>query len=96
MALRLSSSALGAPLPKSEILTDFKAKIEKEPFDELVLDLTGIEKLFSWAIRVVVGLHKECAARGKPFSVETDNDSIVHLFKMLKLDSLFTVKAVGK
>ena len=93
--LVLDGSVLKNPTPDLNIPKQFKKELDESNSLRVVLDLTALEKVYSYAIALSVGLSKECSKRNREFSIKVSNEDIFSLFKMLKLEKLLNVQ-MGK
>ena len=86
----------GAGLMRREdihaLILKFKSRLSARPGCPVSLDCTGINKIYSEGIALVVGLYKECRRTNRSFSVEIADKKIIQLFKMLKLYDKMNVR----
>lgn len=59
---------------------------------EIVLDFTRLEYISSSGLRLLIGLRKNCAARGGKVIIEGMNDMVRGVFTMTGFSSLFEIK----
>lgn len=74
---------------------DFMNVMKEHPEIPVVLDLAGINKIFSKGIAVILKIYKECTAQNRPFSVHVYNDDLFSLFTLFKLDKAIAIKKVS-
>lgn len=60
-----------------------------------ILDLRGVTDVDSIGVNVIIGVFRECQARGLTFSVEVDDPHVAKLFRLLTLDRHFPVRTLA-
>lgn len=74
--------------------TELEKKL-KENFDgisELVFDFSGLEYISSAGLRVLLGSHKTMAAKGGVMTVKNANESIVDIFTITGMITIFNME----
>jgi len=59
---------------------------------DLTIDLADVEMIDSQGLAVFVVCHQTVSAKGGSLTVITDNEDILGLFRVMRLDQHFTVK----
>ncbi len=93
-SLVLDGSGLADPAVIAQVLEDFKRDLDGSQ-GSVGIDLRKHSKVYSQAIAVVIGLHKECAQRGRKFTVLLVDNDVLFLFKSLKLDRILDLQIDG-
>ncbi len=75
----------------TEVAPDFYKLSEKANL-EIVLDFTHLEYISSSGLRLLIGLRKDCAAKGGKVIIEKINDTIRNVFTMTGFYSLFEIR----
>jgi len=60
----------------------------------VVLDLTHIHEIDSMGMQLIIGLFKSCKEQAKTFRLEVASPHIQSVFRLCKLNTLFTVSEV--
>ena len=74
-----------------ELLETFNNIIEKGP-EEVLLDLMGLKSITSSGIGKIVLLYKELQKKKGVLKIEGVNDTIMEIFKIVKLDKLVEIR----
>lgn len=74
-----------------ELLETFNNIIEKGP-EEVLLDLKGLKSITSSGIGKIVLLYKELQKKKGVLKIEGVNDTIMEIFKIVKLDKLVEIR----
>ncbi|HUT65914.1 MAG TPA: STAS domain-containing protein [Spirochaetota bacterium] len=74
-----------------ELLETFNNIIEKGP-EEVLLDLKGLKSITSSGIGKIVLLYKELQKKKGVLRIEGVNDTIMEIFKIVKLDKLVEIR----
>jgi anti-sigma B factor antagonist len=74
-----------------ELLETFNNIIEKGP-EEVLLDLQGLKSITSSGIGKIVLLYKELQKKKGVLKIEGVNDTIMEIFKIVKLDKLVEIR----
>ena len=90
--LRLDGSGLKDNDPSQDVADKFRRDLNETQGIPVVLDISAINTIYSPGIGIVVGLYKECQKQNRGFEVEVKDENIYNLFKMLKLDKVFTIR----
>jgi len=73
----------------------FNSIIEKNP-GEVVIDMEGLKSITSSGIGKIVLLYKELQKKGGKIKIIGVNDTIMQIFKIVKLDKLVEIESVNK
>jgi anti-anti-sigma factor len=74
-----------------ELMKAFNALIEKKP-GEVVIDLSELHTITSSGIGKIVLLYKELGKNDGKVRITGVNDTIMQIFKIVKLDKLMDIK----
>ena len=74
-----------------ELLETFNNLIETGP-EEVLLDLMGLKSITSSGIGKIVLLYKELQKKKGVLKIEGVNDTIMEIFKIVKLDKLVEIR----
>ncbi len=74
-----------------ELLETFNNIIEKGP-EEVLLDLKGLKSITSSGIGKIVLLYKELQKKKGVLKIEGANDTIMEIFKIVRLDKLVEIQ----
>jgi anti-anti-sigma factor len=66
------------------------AEVKKET--RISLDLSSMQNLDTFGVRVILGLAKSCKEKGCPLSVKTSDQNLKEIFQFLKLGSLLALQ----
>ena len=75
----------------NELLVTFNDIIEKNP-KEVILDLEELQSITSSGIGKIVILYKELQKKNGVVKIIGVNDTIMQIFKIVKLDKLVTIE----
>lgn len=82
---RLDTAAAAEIGPQFNTLSEYADK-------EIVIDFANLEYISSSGLRLLIGLRKDCAAKGGTVVIEKINDSIRNVFTMTGFYSLFEIR----
>ncbi|MFW6137839.1 MAG: STAS domain-containing protein [Spirochaetota bacterium] len=77
-----------------ELLNIFNEVIEKAP-QEVVLDMQELKSITSSGIGKIVYLYRELNKKNGKVKIIGVNDTIMHIFKVVKLDKLVSIEPAG-
>ena len=77
-----------------ELQQVFNGIIEKEP-KEVVIDLSELKSITSSGIGKIVLLYKELNKKGGKIRIVGANDTIMQIFKIVKLDKLMDIESLN-
>lgn len=66
-------------------------QLSEQADKEIVLDFTGLKYISSSGLRLLIGLRKDCAAKGGKVIIEHINDTIRNVFTMTGFYHLFEI-----
>ena len=75
-----------------ELQETFDSIIKKNP-KEVVLDLKGLKSITSSGIGKIVLLYKELQKKNGLIKIVGVNETIMHIFKIVKLDKLVSIES---
>ncbi len=75
----------------AEVANDFNRLSEKAN-EEIVLNFAQLEYISSSGLRLLIGLRKDCAAKGGKVIIEKINDTIRNVFTMTGFYTLFDIR----
>ena len=67
---------------------------EETNYQEVVIDLSDIQKVDSKGVTFVISIYKNTLSMGKKFKVIGVNADVYWLFQLMKLDTLFPVETL--
>jgi anti-anti-sigma factor len=76
-----------------ELLDVFNSVVEKKP-KEVVVDLSELKSITSSGIGKIVLLYKGLQKHNGSMRIEGVNDTIMQIFKIVKLDKLMEIRGV--
>ncbi len=65
--------------------------LDKEVWEELVLDCSKVNTLDSIGVNLIVGLFKKSSSKEKKFKINGCNESLRKVLKLFRLDDKFNV-----
>lgn len=77
-----------------ELLQVFNGIVEKNP-KEVVIDLAELKSITSSGIGKIVLLYKELNKKGEKIRIVGANDTIMQIFKIVKLDKLMEIEGLN-
>jgi anti-sigma B factor antagonist len=77
-----------------ELLQVFNGIIEKNP-KEVVIDLSKLKSITSSGIGKIVSLYKDLNKEGGKIRIVGANDTIMQIFKIVKLDKLMEIESLN-
>ena len=77
-----------------ELFQGFNGIIEKNP-KEVVIDLAGLKSITSSGIGKIVLLYKELNKKGGKIRIVGANETIMQIFKIVKLDKLMKIESLN-
>lgn len=70
---------------------EIKAILEEQDYHTVEIDLSKISSIDSMGITFLIGIHKTAAANCKKVILTGVSETIMQLFAIMKLDSIFTI-----
>ena len=77
-----------------ELLQVFNGIIEKNP-KEVVINLSKLKSITSSGIGKIVSLYKDLDKKGGKIRIVGANDTIMQIFKIVKLDKLMEIESLN-
>ena len=78
-----------------ELMSAFNSILQKEP-NSIIIDMSELKSISSSGIGKIVMLYKQMNKKGGKIKIVGVNDTILQIFKIVKLDNLMEIESLTK